>query len=270
MKVNILIRFSLRFNHFIIFNEYQRERWFAYRSKLFFLTTYKSLMNNKYKNFELFLIFNKGDEHLFAKYLQNLEISPIFADESDYKTVINEIIKDNENTLFLRIDSDDLISENFMEYAVNQILERNDYNGLNYYFIVPRGYFVSLRYFQKYYDLVPSFIFFLKNNHNIENIFDFDHNDIYKTSPIKIHSIEWIQLIHLNNVSNKIANNYEVLTLHIKNLIKLFIGPFQSKYRILQNKSFRQKFSITKFSNFLSIEDWKNLMEFIGENIDEN
>lgn len=263
MKINIVIRFSIRFSNFKSMDEKLRDNWFEYRSELFYLTTYRSILRNNHSNIVIYLILNHGDENLYEKYLSKLDIIPLFSDEKNYRNLINQKIVDHKHTLFLRLDSDDLICNNYINLVLNKIINISCDDKINQYFITPSGYFSDLINYQKYYDLVPSFILFYKKTKSNENIFDYDHNDINKLNPMIIQHAKWIQLIHKSNVANKLDNNNEVILLLIKNFIKFLLIPFNSRYKIVQFKSFKTKFRYEKFVDFLDLDDWKNLVYFL-------
>jgi hypothetical protein len=263
MKINIVIRFSIRFSNFKSMDDKLRTNWFEYRSELFYLTTYRSILRNNHSNIVIYLILNHGDENLYEKYLSKLDIIPLFSDEKDYKNLINQKIVDHKKTLFLRLDSDDLISNNYINTVLNKIKDTSRDDKINQYFITPSGYFSDLINYQKYYDLVPSFILFYKKTKSNENIFDYDHNDINKLNPVIIQNAKWIQLIHKRNVANKLDNNNEVILLLIKNFIKFLLIPFNSRYKIVQFKSFKNSFHYERFVDFLDLDDWKKLIYFL-------
>lgn len=214
----VIIRFSVRLSHFNIFEDDEaRTNWFIFRSKLFENYLYKCLQHQTKKPNKVYLLVDKGDQHLVNRYLNlsNIDVLYVNPDMKDYKQQLAVDLyksKLTKNLVISRIDSDDLINKEFF-HNINQQLLLHPTKRL----VACKGYISDLSNIQSVFypnsPFISEYINFdgiLSASEIVKNLlkfslFDSSHDTYVSTiEHVQNHNAEWMQLTHHTNISNKL------------------------------------------------------------------
>ena len=237
MKQYVITRFSLiydmRKKPYI-----NREKWFVFRTKLFFESNYQSIIYNSVLPRKIIVLFDIKDKNLYKKYfsvndIKNL-IHPIFTTLDNVReNVENYIFSDlnvSEPYILSRIDSDDIVCSNFF----NVILREVSVTKRNFY-VVSEGYRTDFENIVKLRFKNSPFISIYYNSKLLPFIFDFNHTSVYKYNPHLIDDTCFIQIIHGTNIANHLPNRNSLIT-RIRYFAKVVLYPNANKYFISSKK----------------------------------
>jgi hypothetical protein len=259
----ILTRFSVDYpNSFLKdYSLSKRAEWFKYRALIYKLGTLKSIRSNTVLPDEIICIFSPSDKTSYHSFLQEANITPIFATFESYQDVLSEYINSKyENVLISRIDSDDLIKNDYLEKIMQSYLETK-----NEIHVVVNAIVTDLINANIYrFDVSPFITIYHKNNYGNVSIFSYNHHEVDKFSPTPIKSTSWLQIIHNGNLSNRIFSKNVILSIKLKNLIKSILNHvFNAKFNIFISKVKLIHFEEVCFNDFLKSEDQADFIKLL-------
>ena len=204
----VIVRFSLILSTDWCIKAYgqeeNREKWFKYRSQLFESTLLKSILNQSVKPKYVFILMHMNDKYLYDKYLSDIKFTvyPIFVSGGFGEKEIAKVISAVENIAVSRVDSDDLLANDYFQ-KINQSISEAIHNEVKFdYIISTTGYRLNAKLFQKiYYNCGPFLTSFGKNLENI-NIYSFSHEEVINYPHILNNEALWVQYIHGSNIAN--------------------------------------------------------------------
>lgn len=214
----VIIRFSVRVSQLRVFkDEETRANWFIFRATLFKNYLYKCLQHQTKKPNKVYLLVDKGDQVLVERYLNlpNIDILYTNPQVRHYKQQIaSDLYKSKltKNLVISRIDSDDVINKDFF-HNINQQLLLHPKKRL----VACKGYISDLTDIQSIFYPNSPFISECINFENtlsdveiVKNLYSFSLYDLGHSESVSLaehvqnHNSEWIQLIHHNNIANKL------------------------------------------------------------------
>lgn len=211
----IICEFSLKRNDFwikekkldiIMFEPFYRELWFEFRTNIFKNTLYQSIQHQTKNPDKVYLLFDIKDDILYKKYFSDFKfIEPIFSKNlfTDWERKLKlQLIKNKltEKIVVSKIDSDDIISKNYLENLNNQLTFFP-----TKYTYATKGYISNLYKIQSvFYNESP---FCNIYQEKISSFNEFYKNIIFNIWPknenyTEIHNAEFFQLIHGSNLCN--------------------------------------------------------------------
>ena len=212
MRVYIFTRFSLRIPDFerrISLSEHKRTQWLRYRANIFNNVTLPCVERQVKKAHRHFLLMDEDDSWLFQKHINDHDaLKPIFCKATRATEIVsNEILKSASGpVLVVRLDSDDLIADDYLEQLSSCCDAAPIYAQAERYgkvFIKARnGYNTDLRYIQRVFDDSPSFLATYYPKFVGELDLGGDHTKINRRNPVSCDTAEWARLIHGSNVAN--------------------------------------------------------------------
>lgn len=246
-----------------------REKWFDFRTRIFFLTAYSSIMRNSIVPKKIILLFDVSDKFLYDKYFSRYEldlIHPIFTTKKQMKkNVMNYLINSNKSSgdyLLTRIDSDDIICRNYFAVIFDAISKNKNRN----FFVVTKGYrtdFTKTIIFE--YKNSP-FLSILYNRENLPFIYDFGHQKSLDYQPLFIKETCFIQIVNSSNISNKLPQTssffYKILYYYQRFFYpkRNFFGVCLKDYK--KSELIKIIDEKTKQDIIKEIEKYKNLKNF--------
>ena len=263
IKSIVVTRFSVDYptSYLKKYSQIEREEWFKNRSKIYKLGTLESIYNNSLVPNEIICIFSDKDRHNYSNYLQDIDITPLFASYDNYQKVVSDYInKRYDKVMISRVDSDDLIQQDYLEKILESYLITN-----NRYQVVVSAIVTDLKNTNLYtFDVSPFISIFHFDNKKEVEIFSFKHHEIKNFNPIFVKSTSWLQIIHNNNLSNRIFNIIDIYSIRFKNIVKYVLNPFiKNKYDLNIYNLKLQKYDKKIFNNFLpanKIEKFINIV----------
>ena len=209
MKYVILTRYAVRFPENNPRRRYEtRKDWLDYRLKLFQKYTLPSVQAQTYKDFDWWLIIDptfpgitEYKEQL-SRFANILEIEETFTEK---QVAVGEALKDryrDEWVCSTRLDSDDIISNDFIEQVVNnaQLCES--------YILFPKGYMMKEdKVCPRTYHVNP-FVSYVERADPFKSVFRTCHTKFTKYCArnnvpiVTISTPSWIQVDHGDNIKN--------------------------------------------------------------------
>jgi hypothetical protein len=200
MRKIILIRFSLRIDHFQkgakVFSEADRNVWLENRIQIFNKVAAPSLMQH---NAHVGIFMAKQDRWAYKKLDKHDKFMPVFTNNNDMKKLSNVFLRkhfDRKATYILRMDSDDAIHKNFfddLDAPINSYISQTwgiKWDGTQTKTLPYRNNPFITTYTNKL--MTPFFG---------------DHTSLHKKNPVVIdRDPMWVQYIHGRNVSNRFGH----------------------------------------------------------------
>jgi hypothetical protein len=221
----VIVRFSLKLNKAWQIQAYgsdeNRSKWFAYRMSLFNEFLAPALRNQTVKSVENFVLMDADDKNDYQKseHLISDIVTPIFSTNNNHFRQVSEHIKKvgYVNVALSRIDSDDIVLNNYFEEVNRSIRSATEQNIPFTYVVSTRGYRATREQWQNIYYNCSPFLTRFVAQFNGENIYDISHETIIDKLHIKCELAKWIQIIHTNNIGNTLIgsklNTTEFLTM---------------------------------------------------------
>lgn len=220
----LLTRFNLDFSPYTHTPYLCDDQWHQDRFKLFNRYCLPSVINQTIQNFEWIIFFNEEKRELYTSFIRETEkalknVRFLFVKpEEDHRQRLVRYIKKNYSSDYLittRIDNDDCISSHFMESIQEKFMERRDAFDHEYVLNAGTGYQYEVKFpFRKAlikdYKYSPFLSLFskLKGCDEINTVLKHAHHrwEEYETSEEMPDHPYWTQIIHENNVSNRILS----------------------------------------------------------------
>lgn len=264
IKKIVVTRFSVDYptSYLNNYSQIEREEWFKNRSKIFKLGTLESIYNNSLIPNEIICIFSEKDSHNYSEFLKDTDVTPLFASYDTYQKVLSDYINTRyDKVMISRIDSDDLIQQDYFEKTLESYLITK-----NRYQVVVSAIVTNLKNTNLYtFDVSPFISIFHFDNKKKVEIFSFNHHEIKNFNPSFVKTTSWLQIIHNKNLSNKIFNIIDIYSIRIKNILKSMLNNFlNNKYDINIYHLRLQKYDRKIFNNFIpanKIEKFINIIK---------
>ncbi len=211
IKNVVVVRFSLRvpaWRKKIFFNDKNRDAWFKFRSELYKQTLGLSIKSQTKQADRVYLLMDENDGDLYAKYLEDSYISPIFSKDSNHNWQVGEdLVRSGlcENIAMSRIDSDDIIARDYFEKINTQISELVNQGQTVEYLVACTGYRSDFSQAQPIHYIGGPFITLYKQKYSYETVYGFEHKSLLQKTYIQNYDAEWMQVIHGTNVVNGFA-----------------------------------------------------------------
>lgn len=196
----------------------QTQEWLLKRFTLFEKYCFPSVMNQTCDNFVWLVLFDEGTPQEFMSRISSFQrqlpcFIPLFLSQNcNEEMCVRKHIQSNINTKFLittRLDSDDIISDRYVEWIQNHFKEQNDII-INY----ERGYQYDMIHKLLYSYLAESNHFFsrierLNTNVLPQTVIGLDHTKLRNLPYSSFFEDEplWIEVVHSCNVANSIISS---------------------------------------------------------------
>ena len=217
MKHVLLTRYAMRFAEDNPRRRYEdRSSWLDYRLKLFHRYTLPSVQAQTFKDFDWWLLLDPTFPGILEHepFLQkHAKICWLGADWKEAQVEVGEVLSEqykNEWVCSTRLDSDDVISTNFMRNLHDTAEETESWISF------PNGYMMKNNSVVNRTYLVNPFVSYVEYADPFKSVFSICHTKVDKQeAPLLINSERsWIQVDHNDN---------------IKNLVSKKIGNFEDK-----------------------------------------
>jgi hypothetical protein len=243
----VVVRFSLRLAESWTIKAYgieeKREEWFEMRAKIFKETLYASLNNQIIKPVMVYLLMDHADDVFFYKFLNDLNkiVTPIFSKNWDHDFQVLEKIKNLKinNIGISRIDSDDLIKDDyFLKINKSIINSIENFNG-GFYIICSSGYRSDGRDFQKINYKSSPFLTYYEFEYSGKNIYDIGHEAVGDFPHVFASDTKFIQFIHETNIANNFMDS------------NLSLLDFDQEKRNRPDLDYSKRYSLDDYPNML-------------------
>jgi hypothetical protein len=181
-----------------------REDWFKHRADLF-SKTYSTFIAQTKPLKKIILVFDHTDQVFYTKYIKpNFDIHPVFDVLGNWKDEYTNYIKDvsKTNVVISRVDSDDLIEENYVE-AINQEIQRINNKNQDLIVIAPYGEICDGIFKQKIIWNVSPFTSLYCPIYKKQDIYAHSHMLSLNFTHSFAKNAHWVQRVHGTNVDNK-------------------------------------------------------------------
>jgi len=211
----VIVRFSLKLSKEwqkqAYGSEERRSRWFAYRMYLFNEFLAPALRNQTVKSVENFVLMDAEDKNDYQKFEHLISdiATPIFSINQNHFWQVSENIKKAgyANVALSRIDSDDIILNNYFEEVNRSISIATEQNIPFTHIVSTQGYRVTREQWQKiYYNCSPFLTWYVGQFHG-ENVYDINHEKVIDKLHIQSELSRWIQIIHTTNIGNTLIDS---------------------------------------------------------------
>ncbi|TDT29961.1 hypothetical protein CLV29_2984 [Naumannella halotolerans] len=150
-----------------------------------------------------YLLLAEGDEAFFEKYIDSSVFRPVYipAGKESNPGLRKALSRDGfgSDVLLSRVDSDDLITADYVERLSRAALE----SGMpDQWFVAVDGQRSDLRQVQSFHYVNSPFISRFVKNRTSESIFR-NHQNVTELQPILLEGVLWWQLLHGSNLANK-------------------------------------------------------------------
>ena len=217
----LITRFSVPFEDYLNDKnggKVRTEEWLNHRFRLFEDFCFPSVKAQSNQNFTWLVFFDTGTPDAFKERIENYQVqyrgfTPVFVTSAeDFQKKLQEIIKDNiqyKTTLITsRIDNDDAIHENYIDFIQQQAeLNKEKDFLLNFKWGLQLDLKSGILYQSK--DESNPFISRVcqANKQQTPTVFDFGHHEAGNFLPIKqITSLHgWLVIIHDKNMLNTVG-----------------------------------------------------------------
>lgn len=210
----IAIRFSLRWSTEWAMKAYgdetNRESWFAMRSTLFKQWVVPAIAAQTVPVKRVIVFMDSDDQRLWRRYLRlSAPFSPVFVrgGEARQREMGRLIREDRARDVVLsRLDSDDAIAPNFLEEINKTVVQARAHRAGPLYVVAANGFTTDLSGIQFVHYNCSPFISVYVSHYAHEDIYDIEHTQILKRSPLINSSAIWLQVVHGTNLLNKLHN----------------------------------------------------------------
>jgi hypothetical protein len=214
----LLTRFNVRVNYHKSKPGIGLNRdWLEHRFELFDRYCFPSVQGQSNLNFKWLVFFDRETpedfQHKIKEYTKWNNFIPVYIDYRNYlgnrfvqPTILNYIERKTRYLITSRIDNDDAIALNFIEIIQNNF-RYQDFEFLNF----PNGYVLAKQKLYSRTYLSNPFISLVESIHpetvdGFKTIYCGNHYDLSSVGTIKqIQAMPtWLQVIHENNVTNRV------------------------------------------------------------------
>jgi len=224
MKHLIITRFALRFDENNPRRRYEKPGWIDYRMNLLQKYCVPSVLAQTCQNFDWWFLINrsfpgltKGHIDLLSSFGRILEVNTPWSEaQPEIGPLLADIYK-NKWVCSTRLDSDDMLSNTFVERLQQKIFEREQWFSFEYGYIIKDGY-AALRKYN-----VNPFLSYVEYAAPLKTVFHVAHNVADRTKiPFNlVPEIGWAQVDHGDNIKNHAfekVRNFSVIKVPIAEL----------------------------------------------------
>jgi len=184
--------------------------WLDNRFKLFETYCFPSICKQSNKNFIWLIYFDIDTPEEYKQRITDLaneceQLNPFYIDEWNKENVDSAILsliaKDRDFLLTTRLDNDDGLHPEFVE-----TLQRGVESKHNKYYNFPYGMTFAAGYAYSHKDNSNAFLSRIESVKNFKTAWEKPHPEVIKTENVEQLNLKyaWLQVIHGQNVSNKI------------------------------------------------------------------
>ena len=184
-------------------------RWLEFRLKLFETFCLPSVRGQTNQDFSWLLLCNADTPPEFKRRMlsyENENTECVFTHDSDVEVIVPEIKRrltgKEKFVINTQVDSDDALSKEFMEVV------RNEYQGRREFIDIFRGYALCNDTAYGRSSEHSAFRSFVEPIDNIISVYAVIHVDSKNVAPLRsidVNEARWMQLIHFENLTNKLA-----------------------------------------------------------------
>ena len=207
MKHVLITRFAIRFAEGSPRRRYERRNgWVDSRMKLFEKYTLPSVQAQTFKDFDWWIVIDPKFPGLTIQHLDRLSKAAnllwISAPWQDNQVEIGEALRDtykDEWVCSTRLDSDDVISNDFMENVARMAEEKESWISLLNGYIMKDDRVMLRKY------LVNPFVSYVEYAAPFKSVFHCCHTQVNKQRgvPLVVDEIpSWVQINHSDNIKN--------------------------------------------------------------------
>ena len=213
----IWTRFSLRVPQYdgaVRIDEDSREAWFAYRARIFNAGLLACARAQSVRPAGLILLMDTADRPLFERYIEPDDlIRPVYDNHERARYTASDVMKDGaKGTVHVtRVDSDDLISTNFIA-AIERALDGHPSQDGMSFGVTTKGYRSDLRFIQSFEFKAAPFIttrFDRAEDHALLRPVG-NHKRVLDRAPALCSEGCWMQLLHGSNVANTFLHSVRI------------------------------------------------------------
>ena len=213
MRHALITRYAVRFAEDNLRRRFEeRDNWLEYRLGLFHKYTLPSVQAQTYKDFDWWIVIDPtfpGIESHIEHLSAFASILKIQAYWKEAQVEIGEALRDTYNKEWVcstRLDSDDIIANDFMMKVV-ELAQEKSYVGF------PNGYMLKDKQAcDRNYDL-NSFVSYVEYADPFESVFRTCHTKVnrpWQTVPLILDTTPmWIQVDHSDNIKNLVEKKIE-------------------------------------------------------------
>lgn len=208
MKHVLITRYAMRFAEDNPRRRYEeRQGWLEYRLKLFHKYTLPSVKAQTFRDFDWWLLVDPTFPGLreYTRYLRPFaKICWIKADWKEDQVEVGELLKDHyedEWVCSTRLDSDDIISNNFMRNLHDMAEEKESWISF------PNGYMMKKDNVVNRTYLVNPFVSHVEYADPFKSVFRICHTKVNKQETPLLTNPErsWVQVDHSDNIKNLVS-----------------------------------------------------------------
>lgn len=214
----IWTQFSLRIPKYektVRISDPVREKWFAYRADIFNRGLLACIRSQTVRPAGVILLMDTGDHELFTKYIDDDDlIMPIFQTHERARFAASDAIKAvaENRVLITRVDSDDLISSNFVEDIGRRMSAVSTNEDGQAFCVTTTGFRSDLRIIQSFDFRASPFITSCFEGARDQPLLApvGNHMRVLDRNPAFCKSACWVQLVHGSNVANGFLHRVRV------------------------------------------------------------
>ncbi len=209
MKHVLITRFAIRFAEDNPRGRYEaREDWLDFRMGLFEKYTLPSVKAQTFKDFDWWIVLDSKFPGLTTQHIDQLSKAanllyisgPWREDQEEIGEALQALYKD-EWVCSTRLDSDDIISNDFMENVARMAEEKESW------IVFPHGYMMKEGKVAHRTYLVNPFVSHVEYADPLKSVFRVCHTKVNKQeAPLIVDKVpSWIQVDHSDNIKNLVG-----------------------------------------------------------------
>ncbi len=211
MKHALITRFALRFPENSVRRSWEREGWLDYRLELLRKYTLPSVQAQTFTDFDWWFLIDPTFPGFELEHFNELKEygklmtmdDPFVEEQPEIGVMLSDRYKD-EWVCSTRIDSDDIIRNDFMERVHEEATEKEEWISFRKGYML-KGDEIAPRSFVR-----NPFVSYVEYAAPFKSVFHIDHMQVHaRSTPAPLKIIEetpgWIQVDHSDNVKNLVS-----------------------------------------------------------------